>query len=299
MNKKEFWLNFNLGTELSVSGNFIYNGLKSLDNIEFFTEEPNVFEFLYNISVGIERLLKISVILIENESYEDLKKLEKELKNHNHQLLINRLKKFEDIKIGKEHISFLDLLNKFYNDLRYDRYSISNTNIFVNEKTELMKYFNKYFGVEISEDDFFATPNSDEVKIKFGIMLGKICSLLYDLIVNKCSELNIYTYEQNSQSKSYKIFIRKEYNFIKERLALKEMIIFLLNNNEDSELKKIVKTLKPIAFDNSFQEVILGLENDIKKDNFIDQLEEVYEEINDVERENIIEIMDNPNYSIM
>ena len=57
-NPELFWKNFNLGTELQISGSFIYNALYHLDKMKNFRYEEDCFEFLYNISVGIERLQK-------------------------------------------------------------------------------------------------------------------------------------------------------------------------------------------------------------------------------------------------
>ena len=50
-----FWKNFRLGTELQVSGSFIYNALYFFDQMECFNNEEEIFEFLYSLSVGIER----------------------------------------------------------------------------------------------------------------------------------------------------------------------------------------------------------------------------------------------------
>lgn len=66
MSKKLIWKNFNLGIELDMAGNFIYNGLKHLDEMESFYYEDEIFNFLYQIAVGVERLEKISLILLEN-----------------------------------------------------------------------------------------------------------------------------------------------------------------------------------------------------------------------------------------
>jgi len=55
MDRTTFWKNFNMGTELDVSGAFIYNGLEKLHKMDTFYHEQDVFEVLYNISVGIER----------------------------------------------------------------------------------------------------------------------------------------------------------------------------------------------------------------------------------------------------
>ena len=57
MTKHEAWKNFNLGQELSVSGTFIYTGLRRFHEMQVLDHTDEIFEFLYNISVGLERLL--------------------------------------------------------------------------------------------------------------------------------------------------------------------------------------------------------------------------------------------------
>ncbi|MCB1195609.1 hypothetical protein KDK77_05435, partial [bacterium] len=93
MDKKYFWKNFNLGTELRLSGNFIYNGLKTFNDMHNLDYEEEIFEFLYNIAVGIERLEKILIILIEHNNTSNQKEFENSLKNHNHLYLLNRIRK--------------------------------------------------------------------------------------------------------------------------------------------------------------------------------------------------------------
>jgi hypothetical protein len=63
MNKHEAWKNFNLGEELSISGAFIYNGLRRFHEMRVLVHTDEIFDFLYNLSVGLERLLKIAVVL--------------------------------------------------------------------------------------------------------------------------------------------------------------------------------------------------------------------------------------------
>ncbi|MEO8149461.1 MAG: hypothetical protein ABI723_17610 [Bacteroidia bacterium] len=92
-NKDFFWKNFRLGTELQISGSFIYNGLYALNNMETFYYEEECFELLYNLSVGLERLMKVAVVLIEHDSTESQEEFEKTLITHNHFELLNRIKK--------------------------------------------------------------------------------------------------------------------------------------------------------------------------------------------------------------
>ncbi|MHB1394802.1 MAG: hypothetical protein ACYCYE_17430 [Clostridia bacterium] len=48
--------NFKMGTGIDVSGTFIYNGMKELEQMESLYYESETLSFLYHIAVGIERL---------------------------------------------------------------------------------------------------------------------------------------------------------------------------------------------------------------------------------------------------
>lgn len=52
-----------LGT---ISGNFIYNALYGLTNMQTFYYEAECLAVSYNVSVGLEPLEKIAVILLEH-----------------------------------------------------------------------------------------------------------------------------------------------------------------------------------------------------------------------------------------
>jgi hypothetical protein len=78
-----FWKNWRMGTELQISGSFIYNAILCLDQMETFYYEEECFEFLYNTSVGIERLLKICIILTEHDKINNQEEFEQSLITHN------------------------------------------------------------------------------------------------------------------------------------------------------------------------------------------------------------------------
>ncbi|MED3962837.1 hypothetical protein [Niallia taxi] len=84
MEAKTFWKNFSLGKEFYIAGCFIFNGLKAFDSLKNFTQEDEIFEFFYNSSVEMERLLKVVVILIEHSDTIDQEKFAKSLITHNH-----------------------------------------------------------------------------------------------------------------------------------------------------------------------------------------------------------------------
>src|SRR5690606_31675769 len=109
-----FWKNFRLGTELQVSGTYVYNALYFLDKLEYINHEEDIFEFLYSISVGIERIQKIIVILNEHNTETNQIEFEKGLITHDHLKLLNRIKKYSNPNFGKVHTKFLAMICKFY-----------------------------------------------------------------------------------------------------------------------------------------------------------------------------------------
>ena len=163
--------NFNIGIELDIAGNFIYNGLKFFDEMESLYHEDYIFEFLYQIAVGFERLEKISLILLENISNEEQEEFEKGLVTHNHIELLQRIKKFKTINLAKEHNEFIQLLTNFYKHNRYGRYNLKKLDIYNEEKNKLIEFINTYSGEQIIND--FKTPiTQNNIKIKK--FIGKI-----------------------------------------------------------------------------------------------------------------------------
>ncbi len=100
MKREEWWKNFALGIELNVAGTFIFNGVKRLDEIENFHCTEDIFEILYNLSVGIERLLKVAIVLVEHDNQMNIKDFEKSLITHNVMELTNRLRAMHDLNLG-------------------------------------------------------------------------------------------------------------------------------------------------------------------------------------------------------
>lgn len=153
LNEKDyFWKNFILGTELQNSGTFIYNGIFHLDNIEYFRFEEECFEFLYNISVGIERLEKILIILIEHDNnIKSQEEFEKSLITHNHLDLLKRIKSERQLNFGKTHIRFLGLLASFYKSVRYERFNISSVYKPSQDKEKLVEFITSELKVELTQ----------------------------------------------------------------------------------------------------------------------------------------------------
>ncbi|MES2864429.1 MAG: hypothetical protein V4666_09950 [Bacteroidota bacterium] len=241
----EFWKNFHLGTELSISGNFIYNGIYCFDLMQHFYNEDEAFEFLYNIAVGIERLQKVTLILIEHDENTNQEDFEKSLITHNHLELHDRIKKNRNINLGKIHIKFLSLLSSFYKSIRYDKYNLSSIYGSTNSRAELIKFIEENLNIKISIDFFGCTGNNDKIKKFIGKTIKKISSEYYTQIKTETYRLNIYTDEIPSESKSLKIFWGENFDFIEERMIQKEIIKFLIQSELPKKVREYINKTPP------------------------------------------------------
>lgn len=280
-----FWKNFRLGKELHISGSFIYNALYFFDQIEHFCSEEEIFEFLYNISVGLERLEKIAVILIEHNGTTSQEEFEKTLITHNHLELLDRIKKKKELNLGKTHNKFLQLICSFYKSMRYNRFSISSVYKPDQDQAKFIEFIHNELNIEISTSMMFATPNDNRIKNFVGKLVGKIVTQLYKIIRDEASNSNMYTYEIPLESKAFKIFACGEFTFHKERLFKKEIILFLLNNDSDDGFFKFIKRVEPLPFDSGIaNEYIRYLFDFHKKTHMLGELDAIYEDNLDKDR---------------
>lgn len=247
MNEPDFyWKNFRLGTELQISGTFIYNALNFIDKLEFFHFEEDIFEISYNLSVGIERLEKIVIILIEHQATTDQIKFEKSLITHNLLELMGRIKTREKINLGKVHNKFLMLLSQFYNSHRYNRFnkkSVYEKNL---DKFEFINFIKNELKIESEKDDYIK--NSSQIKNFLGKIILTISNQLYELVRKYSFKNGIFTYEIRYASKAFKIFISKSYTFEDENNFKKEILISLLNEKLglNDEFVEYIKTIEPL-----------------------------------------------------
>jgi hypothetical protein len=274
-----FWKNFRLGTELQIAGSFIYNALFDFENMETFYYEHECFEFLYNASVGLERLQKIAVILIEHDSNQSQDAFEKSLITHNHLLLLDRIKKKRRLKLGKLHNKFLALLDTFYNTVRYDRYSLTSVYRPPQDQRGLVDFISNGLKIEIKTGLPFSTGVTPNIKKFIGKIIGKIATELYDLIDDESHRLQTYTYEIAYQSKAFKIFVAKEFDFIKEKLMQREVALFLFKNLPNDQLKQFIDNIDPLDFEQLHTNKYFNdMFNFHKNRSAMDEMEYLYEE---------------------
>lgn len=296
--------NFNMGNEIDVAGTFIYEGIKQLGKIEVFSVESEVFFFLYTISVGIERLQKILLVLLEDMNYNNFKAFEKSLNTHYHHSLNDRIINKCNVNFSERENGFFEVLDKFYYKCRYGRFELTYEEY--SEIELISDYITEYFGrnVEIQYSLWNdRIVNNDKIKDYFGRVIGSISKKYYSEIKETSYKQNIYTYELRTNSPAQKLFLSKFSNNsfhmqnIDESITLKEFFIFLMNNKEDNSFTRFIKTIEPLDID-------LGLINEYMEEickgevptALIDEIEELYNELKDKkERFDYLSLVGNSN----
>ena len=280
MQPSELWKNFNLGAELDVSGRFIFNGLRAFHEMTSFYHEEDAFEFLYHTAVGIERLLKIAIILIEHNDATDQDAFEKSLITHSHHELAQRLATNRGIKFNGVHGEFLELLSKFYKSDRYGRYSLRSVYAPSRERDNLILFLEKHLSLSIDiATPFGVTSNDRRFKKFIGRVVQKISIALYDLIRSEASRLNLYTYEVAYESKAYKIFMTQEFEFYNEDVLTKELLIYFSTSPKLGKHSKFMSEFTPLQFDPGREDdYIQSFLSDVKKQVVLEELEHLYSE---------------------
>lgn len=277
--------NFKMGTEIGIAGTFIYNGIKELEQLETLHCEGEVFSFLYHISVGIERLQKVLIVLLEEINEDNITEFEESLITHGHQDLQNRIKRKGHITLSSRQNRFLQVLNNFYNSCRYDRFNVLGKH--GAEKKILSEYICNNLNSNDYEMNFISGDivNNNNIKELLGRVIGSIAKKYYNEICDQARKQNIYTYELRNESKAAKIFLpefRKnslQEQTRNERIALKEFIVFLTNSQEDNAFMRFLKEIKPLDIDVALANQYLeDLFKGIVSQDLIDTVESLYEE---------------------
>lgn len=278
--KSEYnWKNFRLGTELQIAGAFIYNALNDFDRMRSLFYEEECFEFLYNASVGIERLQKILLILLEKIEPDKQPEFEQSLVTHSHLELMDRINSLIKVKPHGPHVKFLSVLTEFYYYTRYSRYRMVSAYEEGHDRRALINFIQEELDVTINNESIMPTHLDKRIKTFISTLLGKIASLYYEAIENEARKYNMYTYELTSGSKAYKIFKCKEYDFEKERLLKRELLTFLFHLNEGDGIIKFIKEIQPLPFDiPNHDDIVKPLIYDRIDHFMMDELEHIYAE---------------------
>ena len=301
MNRDEWWKNFALGMEVDASGTFIFNGIHALNSLKTFYHPVDVFEVLYNLSVGIERLQKVAIVLIEHNQHTNIKDFEESLKSHNTVTLAQRIGKNWDLKLANVHWGFLHLLSDFYKNHRYGRYSINAVPDIEEEKIQFLGFLSRNLGLTFSSDELFAPPrNSDQIRKFIGKIVKKIAQEFFSVINREATRLNIYTTELRGDSKALKVFYGDRLDFIDENIMKKEIILFLMSQDVRGRHIDLIRSFPTLDLDPDMApSYIKALLNEREVAYVAEEIEVLYEDIPSAkERLKFIDLVDEENLYI-
>lgn len=277
--------NFNMGTELDIAGEFIYDGIHTLNQMDVIDQDSMLFSFLYHVSVGMERLQKIVIVLFASNTFENNEEFEKSLITHSHVELSERIYKSTKLKLNSRENEFLELIAIFYKSARYHRFNLETQ--YSREQKMVVDFIVKHMLEEKIQYHFMSNKIliSDYVKEFFGKVIGSISKKYYELIYEGCSKNRTYTYELRSGSKAQKIFLPEHRNKslqqqkITEMIVLKELIIYLKNTKDSNSFMRFLQDIPPLNLEVALlNEHIYELSKGIISQSLIDEVEYLYEE---------------------
>lgn len=284
MRPDEWWKNFALGTELDLAGTFVYNGIKSLHDLDYLDQSVDIFEVLYGLSVGIERLLKVAIVLIEHHDRIDVVQFEASLMTHSTADLANRIDAQKNLDLSPVHREWLALLSKFYKSYRYGRYSASAVPNVFEEKRIFLEFLARHLRIVVDQDDEWASlRNTDQIRRFVGRLVKTITGKLFQVVQQRASELNIYTTELRSDSKAVKVFYGERLDFIDETFKKKELLLFLLSSKSDGAHKRLISSVDALELDPAMvPNYIKALLNDLHLPDVGGYVDELYTDVQDV-----------------
>lgn len=282
MQPDEFWKNFRLGEELAISGNFIYDGLRRFHEMKRLDYDEEIFDFLYHVSVGLERLTKVAIVLCEHKATTDQEALEKSLITHNLNDLVARLKTSSPINLGTNHNEFISILTRFYNSLRYDRFTLASSFSGGKERKAIVNWLEKSLNISLDHGNtLFGIDNPEQCRKFVRKTILKISRQIYEVIQQEARRLNLYTYELRHASKAESVFLR-EVDISNEDILWKELLVFFMNTPSTSGYLRFLREIEPLDFDPGLtDEYIACFASDSAKALVMDELEHHYSELED------------------
>lgn len=293
MKRTEFWKNFRLGEELSVSGTFIYNGLKRFHELKKLDFADELFEVFYSLAVGLERLIKITVVLLEHKDGDNQREFEKSLKSHNHPDLMARVQKLAPFSLGRPHKDFLNLLARFYQQMRYGRFSLESVTDFDRERRGLCEFLARHLpDVSFPESSsHFGIENNDKYRSFLRKLVLKISNGLYKAINARATELGLFTGELRHGSKAQTVFLG-EADIPAEVVLWKELLIFFMNTKGSNGYLNFLRGIRPLDFDPADVGDFLDcFQSDASKAFVVDSVETLYEGMEKEERKERLQMM--------
>lgn len=253
MNKITSFKNFNMGRELEICGEFIYESARQMYAFSDFNAHFEINKILYFGAVGIERLQKILLSMYKFNSEEDVQNAPSMFREHRHMALHDAIAASLLLPgINKNHISLLLLFQDYYANHRYGEFRLDYSSDDL--VRALAEYYKKIKGTDIDTNYPVDPIDMESFRRLFINYLGDIAQAYYEGIDAKASELGIFTTEMSISSNAVKVFLllahEKLWDMVSlESVALKELIVYLCHKKRGANIKKITDEIAPLSFD--------------------------------------------------
>lgn len=226
-------LNFSIRQELQISGVLIWRAINDLDKVRFYPENQyyeQLIEYpflaLYHCSQGVERIQKSIIELICKKNHIEEKEKEEIydlLFSHSHDKLNQWIEQQEKITFSKNCRKLINILVKFYNSVRYARYSDDGCNKTTAPEYQLLLELKNKNSSDLDSD----------IKNIFGRCLGELCHVYFNLYYELCHDLNIYAYELEYNSAAVIVYHINDkpvnlYEKLKQRQNAKKEVLYWL-----------------------------------------------------------------------
>lgn len=279
-------LNFSIGQEIQISGVLIWRSINDIDKIYFNSnEELNEvlveypFLTLYHASQGIERIQKAIVELVCKKNHIQEKEknvVYKLLKSHSHDKLNDWIERNCEIEFNAKCRKLITLFVRFYNTVRYARYSDKEYKDMISPEYSLL------FGLW----DKKCKDINKNIKNTFGKYLGELSDKYFKLFCKLCDQLNIYAYELDYNSAATIVYYHSEkaknlYDELKRRQhGKKEVFYWLIKNAKEYPKYKFAEE-KELNFDAELIEQHLAgiILNPEDGQDYFDEVDTLYDEL--------------------
>ena len=281
-------MNFMLCRESQIAGALLWKSITELDKINFFSlcpesVQPYLIEYsflsLYHAAQGIERLQKIIVELTCKKNHikkEEKEKIFKILYGHNHTALNAWIEDKESITISSNCRNLLEMLQSFYNDIRYYRYVDS-------EQNETALEYRLLYNLKTGNNSF---NYNSEIKNKFGRMVGQLANTYFSVIKKLCGNLNIYVDELEGDSCAMHVFYcdcegnNLYEELLREKRAKRELIYWIIKKGNSMRIYKDMDILPLNLDENMIDEYLSDIINNTDYiPNLSDYVSELYDEM--------------------
>lgn len=279
-------LNCSIRQEIQISGVLIWRSINDIDKIHFVSngdlnealvEYP--FLTLYHASQGIERIQKAIIELICKKNH--IREKEKDdiydlLMSHSHDKLNNWIEQETEMKFNTNCRKLINILMKFYNTVRYARYT----------DKEYKEMISPEYSLLLKLKDKKCIDFNKNIKNNYGKYLGELSNTYFKIFCELCDQLNIYAYELDYNSAATIVYYhgKKSKNLYEElkrkQHGKKEVFYWLIKKAKEYPKYKFAEE-KELKFDEELverhlAEIILNPEDG---QDYFDEVDMLYDEL--------------------